>query len=240
MDLAVINLAEFICESDAIEEIQNDPDVLMRQIQTGVHRMKKFGHQGNWGKGHAGAMLMLESLARIPINQRLDQKLICDVQSLITIEQHKKPGGHKLPEKFVGQYRQVNVFVGGRKCPESELVPNLMEELLSGQCFVWWQQNAKSQSPKKNIAKIADFHHKFLIIHPFADGNGRTTRALTYFLLRANPPYRPFIFTSADKRETYYRCFDDPTDSTAMRPIFSQRWALAPTVLLDGPVRRAF
>ena len=227
-DSAIIDLAEFIYESEAIEGIQDDPDALMKQVQARVQRMKKLGHQDNWGQGHIGAMLMLESLSRVAGNQYLDKKLICDVQALITAEQHKKPGGHELPKEWIGEYRSVNVSVGGRKCPEPELVPGLMEKLLNGRRFIWWQENARFQAPEKNIAEIADFHFKFLMIHPFVDGNGRTARALAYFLLRANPPHKQFIFTDRDKHETYYRCFDDPGNSGAMRRYFLIKSGLDP------------
>lgn len=220
---AVIDLAEFILESDAIEEIDNDPDSLIKRVRSGVEKMRISEQKNSWGSGHVGAILMLESLARNPINQAVTKELICDVQSLITTEQNKRFGGHRLAEEFIGEYRRVNISVGGRECPSFELVDSLMEELLNGQSFVWWQQNARTQGPEQNVKAIADFHYKFLMIHPFADGNGRTARVLSYFLLRANPPYRHFNFCNFDKHEDYYPCFDDANGSSAMRSYFLSR-----------------
>ncbi len=74
---------------------------------------------------------------------------------------------------------------------------------------VRWQELYRENSHAENIVMIARLHMKFLIIHPFIDGNGRTSRALAYYLyLFAGLP--PFIFTADDRHETYYRCFDEP------------------------------
>ena len=100
-------LAEFIYESDLIENIRDDIDLLERQITEG----KK--------DGHAGAMLLLESLAQSGNGGSLvDKEFVCQIQGLITAEQHLKPGGPELPRKWIGKYRDVNVSVGGRKCPD--------------------------------------------------------------------------------------------------------------------------
>ena len=66
------------------------------------------------------------------------------------------------------------------------------------------------------MGRIAEFHFEFLWIHPFVDGNGRTARILTWYLFKYFE-LKPFIFTSDDKHETYYRAFD------GMREYFTQK-----------------
>ncbi len=211
--MAINNLAEFICESDAIENLTDDPVLVTRQIKQG----KK--------DGHVGAMLLLEQLVQSPLNAGgyLTQELICKVQGLITAEQHLKPGGPKLEPEFVGCYRPegVGVSVGGRRCLNSILVPDAMTKLLDQTKL--WQDGSRFYEWGYNLNFIADFHFHFLIIHPFADGNGRTSRAMAYYLMRW-AGLKPFIFTSKDKYETYYRCFSNPEDSSLMREYFLKKF----------------
>lgn len=207
MDEATINLAEFICESDAIESIQDNPELLMRQIKI---RKKD---------GHVGAMLLLEELVQSPLNSGgyVTDELVCRVQGLITAEQHKKPGGPKLSPELVGRYRSLDIWIKNVKCPAPEAVPSLMTELLKR--TGWWQSNSRFQQSSYNLSRIARLHFEFEVIHPFADGTGRTGRALAYYLLRW-AGLRPFIFTSRDKHESYYPCFADRGDPYLMEKYF--------------------
>lgn len=205
MDGAIIDLALFIYESDAIEGIEDDPDLLMRQIANRENT------------GHVGAMLFLESMAQDAINHYLDERTICKVQELITAEQHFKPGSHKLTKEQIGQYRRVDVKIGGRFCIPPEEVHLQMAKIIKG--INWWQQNARFLSIDQNIKRVSDFHFEFETIHPFADGNGRTGRALTYYLFRF-ACMKPFIFLNSDKHETYYRCFENKDE---MRKYFFER-----------------
>ncbi len=201
-------LAEFIYESDAIEGIQDDIGLLERQIAEGKY------------DGHVGAMLLLETWARSETIWFVDKEFICRIQGLITAEQHLKPGGPKLPDEFVGRYRTVNVSVGGRKCPDHKLVPTSMNILLKE--IRKWQKDVRDCNSKHNICAVADIHFIFEWIHPFADGNGRTGRALVWYLFKC-AGIKPFIFTSCDKHETYYMCFEWPG---AMRGYFMKKMGL--------------
>lgn len=188
-------LAEFIYESDAIEGIQDNFRTLMRQIREDKEN------------GHVGAMLLLESLARGKADDRLiSEELICRIQGLIVAEQHQKSGGNKLPEEWVGKYRKRNVWVGGRKCLSPESVFQAMNSWLGP--VRYWQKKAVNWSLSQNLRHIADFHFYFEKIHPFMDGNGRTGRALVWYLFKC-VGIKPFIFTSSDRHETYYLCFED-------------------------------
>ncbi|MFO7943470.1 MAG: Fic family protein [Anaerolineales bacterium] len=59
--------------------------------------------------------------------------------------------------------------------PEAEDVPELMKELVS------WVHNSRDELPIPVIAGVA--HYQFETIHPFFDGNGRTGRMLTTWIL---------------------------------------------------------
>lgn len=57
------------------------------------------------------------------------------------------------------------------------LVPKEMQDLVE------WTQKALEIKEKHPLLVVANFLFEFLAIHPFQDGNGRTSRVLTNFLL---------------------------------------------------------
>jgi len=69
-----------------------------------------------------------------------------------------------------GAYRSIAVQVGNHVPPAPNDVSPLMFELLE-----WWNSASQSLSP---VLSSAILHYRFEYIHPFADGNGRTGRAL--------------------------------------------------------------
>jgi Fic family protein len=69
----------------------------------------------------------------------------------------------------------MRVQVGEYVPPPPREVPGLMIELLE-----WWNGDAPVLSP---VLSSAIMHYRFEAIHPFADGNGRTGRALALWEL---------------------------------------------------------
>lgn len=184
-------LADFIVESDAIENIVDDPEIVRREI---LERKPA---------GYVGALLYLESLAEN--KDFINKKVICSVQGLITTEQHLKPGGQRIPERYIGKYRDVPVFIAGREGAEPLLISKLMSRWIRGAQSIG--EHYLESSTKENVCAVARSHFEFERIHPFVDGNGRTGRALVFYLFRCMG-ITPFIFTDHDKNYTYYRCFD--------------------------------
>jgi Fic family protein len=74
-----------------------------------------------------------------------------------------------------GRYRSIAVRVGAHVPPQPSDVSGLMFELLD-----WSNTRAWSLSP---VLSSAILHYRFEDIHPFADGNGRTGRALALWEL---------------------------------------------------------
>lgn len=61
--------------------------------------------------------------------------------------------------------------------------------------MVWYNENINKMHP---VQLAAEFHYRFVCIHPFDDGNGRVARLLlNYILLRNGCP--PVIVKSEDK-----------------------------------------
>lgn len=98
-------------------------------------------------------------------------------------EMHKKIVDGLLPppngegDSTPGDYRKVNLKINksSHKPPEWLAVEDYMNELLE---FV-----NKDDSPKYDLLKTAIAHHRFVWIHPFGNGNGRTVRLFTYAML---------------------------------------------------------
>jgi Fic family protein len=83
---------------------------------------------------------------------------------------HRIVAGEVMDQGEAGRYRTIRVRVGEFIPPAPEDVSGLMFELLE-----WWNTESLVLSP---VLSSAIVHHRFETIHPFADGNGRTGRAL--------------------------------------------------------------
>ena len=88
---------------------------------------------------------------------------------------HGIVAGEVMDQGEAGRYRTLRVRVGTYVPPPPEQVSGLMLEFLE-----WWNDDAPVLSP---VLSSAIVHYRFEAIHPFADGNGRTGRALALWEL---------------------------------------------------------
>ena len=93
----------------------------------------------------------------------------------------------------MGEYKKLPNEVGGNETCSPKEVSVKMKELLSDY----------HQIEKKTIEDIIGFHHRFEIIHPFQDGNGRVGRLIMFKECLANNVV-PFIIDE-DLKLFYYR-----------------------------------
>ena len=91
------------------------------------------------------------------------------------LELHRILAGEVMEQGEAGLYRTIGVRVGDYLPPPADAVSGLMFELLA-----WWNTEAAKLSP---VLSSAILHHRFESFHPFADGNGRTGRALSLWEL---------------------------------------------------------
>jgi fido (protein-threonine AMPylation protein) len=80
-----------------------------------------------------------------------------------------------------GNWRKKDVRIGDpwddkMKLPESKDVPRKVQELAS-ELYYLLNQDYKTHDEIYEV--LARVHHKFVMIHPFDDGNGRIARAIT-------------------------------------------------------------
>lgn len=120
------------------------------------------------------AIVLLNESIKRKENTTLSNKLICQIQGVIT--------KHLLPSSYRGKYRKEPVFVNNPLTretiywpPDVKDVKRLMKELID---FI---NNSEERIDPLILAGI--FHKQFVVIHPFMDGNGRTTRLITKALL---------------------------------------------------------
>ena len=118
---------------------------------------------------------------------------------------HKIIAGGVMAQGVAGRYRTVAVRVGKYVAPRAEEVSGLMFELLD-----WWNKQAPTLSP---VVSSAILHYRFEEIHPFADGNGRTGRALGLWELYRRGFDTHHIFAMDEfywhDRPRYYRALED-------------------------------
>ncbi|MBI5065401.1 Fic family protein [Candidatus Woesearchaeota archaeon] len=112
---------------------------------------------------------------------------------------------HKLLTKntkitLVGRYRDHNVIITGspHRPPSHFEVSGLMVKL-----FIWYNNNKNKFHPVELACLI---HSEFTRIHPFADGNGRTARIISNFILQKNG--YPMFFIDVKDRRKYYEALD--------------------------------
>ncbi len=101
-----------------------------------------------------------------------------------------------------GDYRLLNVFAGSRRFPDSSKVPALMKMLVS-------EINAQIDKVKTFSQKCElafEIHYRFVSIHPFADGNGRTTRLLMNYILAMFD--LPVFYVFKSSRIAYIRALE--------------------------------
>ena len=99
-------------------------------------------------------------------------------QKLLTL--HKMMTQGLLPLSRCGRYRDVqNYIVNARgKVIFTPPPPTKVKQGVD-QLFLWLKENSQEHP----IIRSAIFHHEFVGIHPFADGNGRVARAFSQWIL---------------------------------------------------------
>jgi Fic family protein len=102
-----------------------------------------------------------------------------------------------IDEDGAGLYRLHNVRIVGSHHlpPDAHKIPRLMNDFI-----VWYYGNNKKLSVPELSSQV---HFKFVHIHPFVDGNGRTARLLMNLVLVRNG-YPPAIIMNLDRKK-YYR-----------------------------------
>lgn len=102
-----------------------------------------------------------------------------------------------IDDEQAGRIRSVPVAISGSRHtpPDPVQVPLLLDNLLN-----WLSGAGRNLHP---VVRAARFHHPFVYMHPFTDGNGRTARLLMNLLLMREG-YVPAILKSEPERRIAY------------------------------------
>lgn len=118
-------------------------------------------------------MLYIEEA--IAENTPINRKLISELHQKLVAGLTPPPQGEG--DHTPGMYRNHSVKIKGANHlpPEAFSIASYMDELFD---FI-----DQEPSPKSELLRVAQAHHRFVWIHPFGNGNGRVVRLFTYALL---------------------------------------------------------
>lgn len=105
----------------------------------------------------------------------IDRRFISELHKIVVKDLLPPPDGEG--DNTPGEFRMKNVKIAKSAFtpPDYLTVPSYMEELVS---FI-----INNNLRQYDLLKTAIAHHRFVWIHPFLNGNGRTVRLLTYAML---------------------------------------------------------
>lgn len=136
----------------------------------------------------------------------LTEKFIRELHELVLKNPYEKNAitaeGQPTKKKIVvGKYKTTPNHVRTKtgelfRFATPEETPALMHDLIT------WYRGKINDDEAKAILVASEFHHKFVKIHPFDDGNGRTARILMNFILMQFG-YPPVVLKTEDK-ENYF------------------------------------
>ncbi|MGG1518214.1 Fic family protein [Paenibacillus oryzisoli] len=117
-----------------------------------------------------------------------------------------------IDDENAGRYRSINVRISGSQHtpPHFTVLSEKMEQLIG-----WYTEQKDHMHP---VALAAEFHFRFVYIHPFSDGNGRTARLLMNLILMKHG-FPPAIVKAANEaRLKYYETLEIASTGNDLEP----------------------
>lgn len=162
----------------------NETKVVLEGITVGGKTLREHFEAIN----HREAILYLENI--VLNTEDLSERVIKEIHYLILKD---------IDNSNAGAYRNINVMISGAThTPPSHMHLNdLMYRLL---------EDYKSWNNLHPVEQAARIHSEFVKIHPFIDGNGRTSRLLMNLILMKHG--YPAAVLPVSKRLDYYNALD--------------------------------
>lgn len=178
---------EWTYHSNAIEGntlTLRETKVVLEGITVGGKSLREHFEATN----HRDAILYVEDI--VSKAEALSEWQIRNIHSLVL---------KGIDTEEAGRYRRENVVIAGA----STTPPDFMHLPAEMAALMGWYETAGNMHP---VERAAELHTRFVKIHPFVDGNGRTGRLLLNFeLMKAG--YPPAIIRKED-RLAYYDSLD--------------------------------
>lgn len=191
-------LTDVVIELDHLRRLRltgDTPIAVFMQLKEIFHTLESLGSARIEGN-HTTLAEYIESKIETPAQPADQIKEVRNIEEAMDYVERSIQAGGRITEQFIrelhhmtvtgleregdsspGQYRSTNVRIGGATHlpPDASLVSMYMQELSD---FI-----NHGDAPKYDLLKMALAHHRFLWIHPFGNGNGRTVRLLSYAML---------------------------------------------------------
>ncbi|MFC5284881.1 Fic family protein [Pedobacter alpinus] len=105
--------------------------------------------------------------------------------------------------KNAGKYRDVQVMIKGSRHlpPQPYIIKKQMEDL-----FFWYEANKNHFHP---VVLAAELSERLVTVHPFIDGNGRTSRLIMNLILLKNGYVIANIKGDVENRMRYYQSLEN-------------------------------
>lgn len=121
------------------------------------------------------------------------------------------------------RYRDKLVRIGNYICPESKEIPSLVSHLFHNINRI-----------KNPIIRAIYFHHELIRIHPFVDGNGRTTRIAKNWILMYNL-YPPIFIRDDEEKQDYIQTL---SSSFTLLEKYPRKWNQELSHFFDQEINR--
>jgi Fic family protein len=152
---------------------------------------------------HSEAVDFLEDL--------INEKEILNKRSLLDL--------HRLVLKSIDSenadvFRKVPVSIGGSAFlpPQPFMLDKLMEDY-----FIHYNRQKKMMHP---VILAAEMHERLVSIHPFLDGNGRTSRLVMNFILLQSGFTITILKGDAESRINYYKSLEEVQTNNNPEPFY--------------------
>jgi len=140
---------------------------------------------------HYEAVEYIQSL--VENKTELSERILKDIHALVL---------RGIDKENAGKFRNVNVKIAGSKFMPVDSV-KVIDEMEN--YFAWYNENKSKLHP---VILSAEMHERLVTIHPFIDGNGRTSRLImNLILLQHGFPIANIIGTN-DNRLKYYNALE--------------------------------
>ncbi|MEH7613005.1 Fic family protein [Gottfriedia acidiceleris] len=186
-----VYLIEWTYNSNAIEgntlTLLETKIVIEEGLTIGGKRLKEHFEAVN----HVEAIEYVEDI--VAKKEELNHYTLKNIHSLVL---------KNIDNENAGKYRQNNVRISGseHRPPEHIFVQQEMDNLMH------WYEVSKDILHPVELATL--LHFKFVYIHPFTDGNGRTARLLMNFILMQHGYPPAIIKADPVKRIQYYEALE--------------------------------
>lgn len=209
------NLINEIKQTNDIENVYSTK----KEIKETLQKIDKGENKGRF-KGLISKYVMLSKKAEIPLKTCEDIRMLYDELVLSEVLEDDKSNA---PDGLIFRKAPVSVYSPSGKALHNGLYPE--DKIINSMSKALNALNDKNVNP---LLSAAVFHYWFSYIHPFYDGNGRTDRFISsYIISKALNPMVSYKFSYIIKKHQaqYYKMFSEgnnPRNKGELTPFILQ------------------